>query len=86
MSIEGAVDVAFRGEVQRAADPAARRAELIEGHRQRVSPVRAAQGFGVDDVIDPRDTRPLLIESLSRMAPRRHAAGGPRKFHDISPI
>lgn len=86
MSIEGAVDVAFRGEVQRAADPAARRAELIEGHRQRVSPVRAAQGFGVDDVIDPRDTRPLLIESLSRMAPRRHAACGPRKFHDISPI
>ncbi len=86
MSIEGAVDVAFKQEVNAAPDPAARRAEMIAEHRSRVSPLRAAQGFGVDDIIDPRDTRPLLIESLNRMAPRRHSGGGPRKFHDISPI
>jgi acetyl-CoA carboxylase carboxyltransferase component len=86
MSIEGAVDVAFKHEVNAAPDPAARRAEMIAEHRSRVSPLRAAQGFGVDDIIDPRDTRPLLIESLIRMAPRRHSGGGPRKFHDISPI
>lgn len=86
MSIEGAVDVAYRGEVARAADPPARRAELIAGFRARVSPLAAAQGFGVDDIIDPRDTRPLLIETLSRLGPRRRSGARPPKVHGISPI
>jgi acetyl-CoA carboxylase carboxyltransferase component len=86
MSIEGAVDVAFRKEVEGATDPAAHRAGLVAEFRGRISPIAAAQGFGVDDVIDPRDTRPLLIETLGRLAPRRHTSGRPPKFHDISPI
>ena len=86
MSIEGAVDVAFRNEVTQADDPAARRAELVAQFRAQVNPLAAAQGFGVDDIIDPRDTRPLLIETLRRVAPRRRAATLPPKFHDISPI
>jgi len=86
MSIEGAVDVAFRQEMAQADDPAAKRAELVAGFRARVSPLAAAQGFGVDDLIDPRDTRPLLIETLARLAPRRRTGHRPPKFHDISPI
>jgi propionyl-CoA carboxylase beta chain len=86
MSIEGAVDVVCRQEMAQAADPAAKRAELVAGFRARVSPLAAAQGFGIDDLIDPRDTRPLLIETLARLAPRRRTSGRPPKFHDISPI
>lgn len=85
MSIEGAVDVAFRNEVQAAADPATHRAETIRRFRSRVNPLAAAEGFGVDEIIDPRDTRPLLIETLSRLAPRRNPTTPP-KYRDISPI
>jgi len=86
MSIEGAVDVAFRKDIDAAENPGARRAELIGKFRSRVSPLAAAEGFGVDDIIDPRDTRPVLIEALARTAPRRSASSAPPKFHDISPI
>jgi len=86
MSIEGAVDVAFRKDIDAAENPRGRRAELIEKFRNRISPLAAAEGFGVDDIIDPRDTRPVLIEALARTAPRRSASSTPPKFHDISPI
>lgn len=85
MQIEGAVDVAHRKEVAAAPDPAARRAEIIAGYRAQVGPVQAASGFGVDDVVDPRDTRARLIEVLERVAPRRHD-NHPPKRHGISPI
>ncbi len=71
MSIEGAVDVAYRRDYQSVPDPAARRQELIETFQAQIDPLRAAAGFGIDDVIDPRDTRPVLIDALSRAAPTR---------------
>jgi len=86
MSIEGATDVAFGREIAAAPDPAARRAEIIAGFRARVGPLEAAEGFGVDDLIDPRDTRPVLVEALSRLAPRRRGRARPPKYRDISPI
>jgi propionyl-CoA carboxylase beta chain len=86
MSIEGAVDVAYRREVQSAPDPAARRAELIARFRGQLGAVRAAEGFGIDDVIDPRDTRRLLVTAVWRAAGRRSADPRPRKRHGISPI
>lgn len=55
MSVEGAVDVAYRQDVESAPRPAAHRAGLIDGFRRRLGALPAAAGFGLDDVIDPRD-------------------------------
>ncbi len=84
MSVEGAVDIAYRKDIQAAADPAQRRAELIEGFKDRLGALRAAEHFGIDDVIDPRDTRRLIIETL-RTAPARRALNLPPKYRSIAP-
>ena len=71
MSIEGAIDVAFRKDYMAAADPVARRQEMIDETRRQIGALRAAEGFGVDDVIDPRDTRRRLIETFAQTPARR---------------
>jgi propionyl-CoA carboxylase beta chain len=83
MSVEGSVDVAFRKEYSAAPDPQARRAELIQELRSRISVERAAGGFGIDDVIDPADTRRLIIETLARTRGRRVTASLPPKVRPI---
>ncbi len=85
MSIEGSVDVAYRRDYEAAPDPAARRQELIDEIRAQVSPLRAAAGFGIDDIIDPAETRPKLIDILHR-APARRDNPMPAKYRSISPI
>lgn len=85
MSVAGAVDVAFGKQVQAAADPTARRAELIAEYRSQLGAVHAAEGFGIDDVIDPRDTRQVLVDTLARCAPRRPDRSPPRR-HPVTPI
>ncbi len=86
MSVEGAVDVAYQKQVAAAEDPAARRAELIGRFREQLGAMHAAGHFGIDDVIDPRDTRPLLIATLQRCGPRKRNLRGSGRFHAISPI
>ena len=85
MSVEGAIDVAFRRDYQNAPDPAARRQELIDETRSRIGAAQAAAGFGIDDVIDPRKTRSVLIKALSSL-PARRVFKGPPKRRSISPI
>jgi propionyl-CoA carboxylase beta chain len=85
MSIEGSVDVAYRRDYAAAPDPAARRQELIDGIRARTGALRAAEGFGLDDVIDPRDTRARIIEVLRQAEGREHG-GMPPKKRAIPPI
>ncbi len=85
MSIEGSVDVAYRRQYENAADPPAARQAIIDGIRAKVDPLRAAEGYGVDDVIDPRDTRRRLIDILDR-APARHDNRLPPKFRSIVPV
>ena len=80
MGPEGAIDIVFRKELEEARDPAARRAELIaEYRRQFANPYTAAERGYVDDVIEPRRTRPVLIDALEttltkreRRPPRKH--------------
>jgi len=86
MSIEGAVDVAYRKQVQAAADPAAKRTELIARFRSQTGALHAASDFGVDDIIDPRDTRPLVIATLERCGVRKRNLRFPERRHGISPI
>ena len=80
MGPEGAVNIVFRKELEEAADPEARRAELIADYRERfANPYVAAERGYVDDVIQPRRTRPVLADALEtaltkreRRPPRKH--------------
>ena len=85
MSVEGSVDVAYRKDYEAAPDPAKRRQEIIDEIRKNVNPLSAAEGFGIDDLIDPRDTRKRLLEVLARL-PARKSANMPPKFRGIPPI
>ena len=85
MSVEGAVDVAYRRDYEAAADPQARRRELIETFKGQLGALRAGSGFGVDDIIDPSDTRHILIDHFARIRPRRPSRHPPR-VRPISPI
>jgi propionyl-CoA carboxylase beta chain len=65
MGPEGAVNIVFRKEIEEAADPEARRAELIADYKERfANPYSAAERGYVDDVIEPRSTRRVLIDAL----------------------
>ncbi|WP_417516051.1 acyl-CoA carboxylase subunit beta [Minwuia sp.] len=85
MSIETALNVAYRRDWQNAPDPAARKAELEAEIRTKLTPLRAAEHFGIDDVIDPAETRQVLAEAIA-IAPARPHDPGPRKKRAISPI
>ena len=85
MSVEGAVDVAYRRDYEAAEDPAARRQELIDIFKSQLGALRAAEHFGIDTVIDPRDTRSFLIDTFAA-CPARHQSKHPPKFRSISPI
>ncbi|WP_055476718.1 acyl-CoA carboxylase subunit beta [Gordonia sp. HS-NH1] len=90
MPIESAVDIAYRRDIAAADDPERRRREVICSLRTAVDPVRAAQGFGIDDVVMPSDTRGLLSAALNRSASNgsggRRDARVPGKRRSISPI
>ena len=61
MGPEGAVNIVFRSELAEADDPDARREELIADYKERfANPYAAAERGYVDDVIQPRRTRPVL--------------------------
>ena len=85
MSVEGAVDVAYRREYENAADPQARRRELIDTFKSQLGALRAAEAFGIDEIIDPPETRKRLIETFAVCPPRRQSKEPP-KFRSISPI
>jgi acetyl-CoA carboxylase carboxyltransferase component len=85
MPIEGAIEVAYRRDIDASADPSARRAELLAAFRRNVSPLSAADGFGIDDVIEPAATRDVLLSALSRVQLRRPPRV-PGKLRSISPI
>ena len=85
MSVEGAVDVAYAKKVAAATDPELARKTMIEQFRTQLGPVYAAEGFGIDDVIEPADTRAVLIEALER-SPRRHRDLAPPRIHPVTPI
>ena len=64
LPVEGGVAVAFGREIAAAADPEAKRRELEEMLAARQSPFPRAEGFSVHELIDPRETRPRLIDWL----------------------
>jgi len=60
--MEGGVEIAYKAELERADDPAAALSEVKTRLGKLTSPFRTAEQFLIEDIIDPRDTRPLLCE------------------------
>ena len=74
MGAEGVVEIAFRKQVDAAEDPAAKKAELIEGFRKIFDVYVAAGNDVIDDVIDPRETRETICRALEMSAEQEDRA------------
>jgi acetyl-CoA carboxylase carboxyltransferase component len=85
MGPEGAVNIIFRKELAEADDAESRRAELIADYRERfANPYSAAERGYVDDVIQPRRTRPVLIDALKTAIAKREPT--PKRKHGNIPL
>ncbi|HEV8438426.1 MAG TPA: acyl-CoA carboxylase subunit beta [Methylomirabilota bacterium] len=84
MGPEGGTNIIFRKEIAAAADPEAERTQRVEEFRKLINPYIAAAGAFVDDVIDPRETRPVVIRALE-MA-RTKKVERPWKKHGVMPV
>jgi acetyl-CoA carboxylase carboxyltransferase component len=85
MGPQGAVEIVYRRELQQAADPAARRSQLVAEYTEKyANPYLAAERGFIDDVIDPAETRIRLIEGL-RLLQTKHD-DPPRRKHGNIPL
>jgi propionyl-CoA carboxylase beta chain len=85
MGPEGAVNIVSRKEIEAAADPEAKRAELVSDYRERFANPYIAAGKGyIDAVIVPHETRARIIESLAVLENKRD--GLPPKKHGNIPL
>ncbi|MGD8866534.1 MAG: acyl-CoA carboxylase subunit beta [Gemmatimonadales bacterium] len=83
MGPKGAVEILFRRRIAEAEDPQAETDRLIKQYEEQFAhPYIAASKGYLDDVIDPRETRPRLIASL-RMIRNKREPGSPRKHGNI---
>jgi acetyl-CoA carboxylase carboxyltransferase component len=84
MGPEGAVNIIFRRQIAGSADPEAERRRLTEEFRRLIDPYVAAGHAHVDDVIDPRETRGVLIRGLELARGKR--VERPWKKHGVLPV
>jgi acetyl-CoA carboxylase carboxyltransferase component len=85
MGPQGAVEIVYRRELQTAADPIARRTELVDEYVERyANPYVAAERGYVDDVIDPAETRIKLVAGLEMLRSKREEL--PRRKHGNVPL
>ncbi len=85
MNIEGAVKLGYRKELAAIADPLERRAEFDRRTAQAyesAKAINASVGGGIDDVIDPAETRGWIAESLKRLPPVPERTGKKYPFID----
>jgi len=84
MGPEGGTNIVFRKEIAAAVNPDEERARRVEEFRKLINPYIAAGGALVDDVIDPRETRPVLIRALEMAATKK--VERPWKKHGVMPV
>jgi acetyl-CoA carboxylase carboxyltransferase component len=80
LPLEGGVALAYGKEIAAAPDPAQRRRELEEQYAAAQSIFPRAEDFGVHDLIDPRDSRPLLCSWIDEIGPALAQLRGPRGY------
>jgi acetyl-CoA carboxylase carboxyltransferase component len=85
LPIEGGVKAAYRREIESAADPAQREREIEQEIRAHASPFRTAEAFAVEDLIDPRETRPYLCRFLEAAWPGMRTRLGPKGRPGVRP-
>ena len=78
LPLEGGIEAAYRAQLEEADDPDALRAEIEARMNLMRSPFRTAESFNAEEIIDPRDTRPLLCEFANLAAALRRP--GPRAW------
>jgi propionyl-CoA carboxylase beta chain len=85
MGPEGAVSIIFRSELAKSKNPDQRKAELVEDYREKFANpyVTASRGY-IDDVFEPRFTRPRLINALEMLSNKRDI--NPAKKHGNIPL
>ncbi|MBL8078798.1 MAG: acyl-CoA carboxylase subunit beta [Anaerolineales bacterium] len=85
MGPDGAVNIIFRKELEKAKDPVKRKAELVAEYKEKfANPYVAASRGYIDDVIEPKETRPRLINALEMLSNKRD--GNPAKKHGNIPL
>ena len=85
MGPDGAVNIIFRKELAQAKDPVKRKAELVAEYTEKFANPYVAAGRGyIDEVIEPRETRPRLINALEMLANKRD--NNPPKKHGCIPL
>ncbi len=85
MGAAGAASIIFRREIETAPDPKVRQAELMQEYSERFeNPYQAAERGYVDDVIDPRETRKMLISAFAMLRTKREQL--PARKHGNSPL
>jgi acetyl-CoA carboxylase carboxyltransferase component len=85
MGPQGAVEIVYRRELQQAADPVARRAELVAEYTEKyANPYAAAERGYLDDVITPAETRQKLVAGLAMLRTKREEL--PRRKHGNMPL
>ncbi|MBT5780267.1 MAG: propionyl-CoA carboxylase [Rhodospirillaceae bacterium] len=78
--VEGGVAAAFSRKIAGAEDPAAERERLEQAMLDLQSVVPRAESFSIHDLIDPRDTRPVLCDWIARVQPLLKHLTGPTSF------
>lgn len=85
LAVEGGVRAQYKREIESAPDPAKREKELEAELKKITSPFLSAEAFAVEDLIDPRDTRPYLCRFIKAMQPRLAADVGPKAKYGVRP-
>jgi len=85
MGPDGAVNIIFRNEIEKAKKPESERERLTADYRQKfANPFKAAELGYIDEIIRPEDTRPRLIAALEMLANKRDK--NPPKKHGNIPL
>lgn len=85
LPVEGGVAAAYKREIAAAADPKQRERELEAELRELTSPFRTAEAFGVEDIIDPRDTRRYLCRFIDAAQGKLRTTLGPKMRIGVLP-
>jgi acetyl-CoA carboxylase carboxyltransferase component len=83
--IEGGVDAAFKRVIEAAPDPDEKRKEIVARLDRLTSPFPVGENIGVDDIIDPRETRPRLIRALESAIPAMDHRRGVKSRAGVRP-
>jgi acetyl-CoA carboxylase carboxyltransferase component len=84
MGAEGAVNIIFRKQIEASDDPEKARADLVANFKEIIDPYIAAGNAMIDDIIDPRETRPTIIRGLQMAEGKRIER--PWKKHGVMPV